>query len=144
MSTPPKKRRPIEEVRAELMESQETKQIAEQLGLSLEDYVAKVLEYYQQPEKEPQVYVASEEQLRAAGFEPPSQKEAMEWLEKVQRGEIDLRPDHLKDGYKKAEKPKVAGIGEDASGSHTSPPELRGSSALKDQVRQQLRGEKKS
>lgn len=149
MTTSTKKRRPLEEVRAELLQSQETKELAQKLGLSIDDYVAKVLEYYADPDKQPMLYVAPEEQLRAAGLEATSTKEAMEWLGKVESGEIDLRPGHMKDGYKVPEKAKVAGIGESLtqSGSSIPAPDVEpaeGSSALRDQVKQQLRGEKKS
>lgn len=96
---PKKPRRPIEEVRAELMVSPETQELAKTLGLSLEDYVEKVLSYYKDPSKEPMVYVASEEQIRAAGVEPPTEKAIVDYLTKVNKGEIDLRPEHMRDQF---------------------------------------------
>lgn len=139
MSDAPKKpRRPVEEVRAELMKSQDTQQIANQLGLKLEDYVEKVLAYYKDPTKQPMVYVVSEEQIRAAGVEPPTEKAIMEWLQKVDSGEIDLRPDHLKDGFKNAEKPPVPGVADSkASGAPAADPQVGG--ALKEQLEQQIK-----
>lgn len=144
MSDAPKKpRRPIEEVRAELMKSEETQQLAKTLGLSLEDYVEKVLSYYKDPNKEPTLYVLSEEQIRAAGVEPPTEKAMTEWLEKVDRGEIDLRPDHMKDGFKKAEKAPISGVADQETSAVRGPeapaadPEVGG--ALKEQLQQQIK-----
>ncbi len=140
---PNKPRRPVEEVRAELMKSEETQQLAKTLGLKLEDYVEKVLAYYQDPNKQPMMYVLSDEQIRAAGVEPPTEKAVMEWLGKVDSGEIDLRPDHLKDGFKKAEKAPVSGVTDpETSGVHgpdapAPSPEVGG--ALKEQLKQQLK-----
>lgn len=116
---PKKPRRPIEEVRAELMASQETRELAKTIGLSLEDYVEKVLSYYQDPSKEPMVYVAPEGEIRAAGVEPPTEKAIVEWLTKVQKGEIDLRPQHMRDQF-------------EAGGGQGAP-----RSALRDQVQKQ-------
>lgn len=143
---PKKPKRPVEEVRAELMASEETKQLAKTLGIGLEDYVEKVLAYYAEPSKQPQIYLAPEEQLRAAGYEPPTEKEILSYLQKVESGEIDLRPEHMKDNYNQAAKPKVAGLGH-TSGSHPMPEGLsgekpatsQGGSALRDQVQKQVR-----
>ena len=142
MSDAPKKpRRPVEEVRAELMKSEETQQLAKTLGLKLEDYVEKVLSYYKDPNKQPMMYVLSEEQIRAAGVEPPTEKAIMEWLQKVDSGEIDLRPDHMKDGFKKPEKAPVSGVADEASvhepAAPAADPEM--GSALKEQLKQQIK-----
>lgn len=132
-----KPRRPLEEVRAELMASAETQQLAQTLGIELKDYVEKVLAYYADPAKDAMIYLAPEEQLRAAGGNPPSDKEVLEYLQKVERGEIDLRPAHQKDGFSAAEKEKVAGLtGRPTGADLQSNP---AGSALKDQVTRQVK-----
>lgn len=105
----PKPKRPVEEVRAELLQNRETAEIARNLGLPLEEYVEKVLGYYQDPAKEPQIYLTTEEQVRAAGVKPTTEKDVLEWLQKVDKGEIDLRPDRMKDAFGGPAKPKSPG-----------------------------------
>lgn len=71
MTTPQKKlTKPIPELRQELLVDKDTLRIAKALKMKIEDYVELVLEYVQNPEKEPELYLATDEELRAVGHEP--------------------------------------------------------------------------
>ena len=50
-----KLKRPVEEIRAELLVDPATQGIASKLGIPVEQYVEKVLDYAQNPEKQPQL-----------------------------------------------------------------------------------------
>lgn len=79
-----------EVARQRLMESPETREIAQNLGMDLAEYVQMVIDYAKHPEKEPMLEVLDDETLESLGAEVPSQGEVMAWLEAVKRGEIDL------------------------------------------------------
>ena len=145
MSEAPKKpKRPAAEVRAELLQSEQTKELAKTLGIGLEDYVDKVMVYYENPEKEPMIYLAPEAQLKAAGYDPPSEKDILDYLGKVDRGEVDLRPGHMKDGFAAAEKPKVSGIHPGPGSPDAGGAAQKGAgSALRDQVQKQVKKDQK-
>lgn len=71
MTTPQKKlTKPIPELRQELLVDKDTLRIAKALKMKIEDYVELVLDYVQNPEKEPELYLATDEQLREVGHEP--------------------------------------------------------------------------
>lgn len=71
MTTPQKKlTKPIPELRQELLVDKDTLRIAKALKMNIEDYVELVLDYVQNPEKEPEIYLATDEQLREVGHEP--------------------------------------------------------------------------
>lgn len=89
-ATPGKKRgltRPVEVVRAELLKDADTKRIAKAVGMELEAYVELVLQYAQDKDKEPVLDVVSDEELRAAGFNPPTPEEAAQMLISAVKGE---------------------------------------------------------
>ncbi|OJH41578.1 hypothetical protein [Cystobacter ferrugineus] len=81
---------PIENIRAKLLADPDTRRIARDVGMELEDYVEMVLHYLRNPEQEPQVYVAPDEELRAAGYDPPSSEEVGQFLLAGARGELGL------------------------------------------------------
>lgn len=72
--------RPREVVKAELLADPNTKKIANSLHIELEAYVEKVLDYAYNPDKEVQLKVASDEELRALGYEPPSPESVGKWI----------------------------------------------------------------
>lgn len=75
MTTPQKKiNKPIPELRQELLADNDTQRIAKALKMPIEEYVELVLDYVQNPEKDPEVYVPSEDQLREMGVEPVSEE----------------------------------------------------------------------
>lgn len=97
---PPKLKKPIEKIRAELLQDPDTKRIAKAVGLELEPYVEMVLDYLQNPDKEPVLKVASDEELRAAGYEPPTTEEIGQFFLAGARGELGLGgPDLSKSGF---------------------------------------------
>ncbi|WP_255208599.1 hypothetical protein, partial [Myxococcus sp. AM009] len=85
-------KRPIEVVRAELLKDPETKKIAEAVSMKLEDYVELVLKYAQDKDKEAEVAVISDEELRRNGFNPLSAEEAANILIKGMKGELPGSP----------------------------------------------------
>lgn len=99
-AAPPKKlKRPVEEVRAELMANEEVRKQAKILKLSLTAYVEKILDYAQNPEKPPQVYVVTDAELKARDPSIPSTMEIHDYLQAIARGEIVISPAHQRDGY---------------------------------------------
>ncbi|MBZ4419186.1 hypothetical protein [Myxococcus sp. RHSTA-1-4] len=85
-------KRPIEVVRAELLKDPETKKIAQAVSMELEDYVELVLKYAQDKDKEAEVAVVSDEELRKNGFTPMSAEEAANILIKGMKGELPGSP----------------------------------------------------
>jgi DNA-directed RNA polymerase specialized sigma subunit len=84
MTTPQKKiNKPIPELRQELLADNDTQRIAKALKMPIEEYVELVLDYVQNPEKDPEVYVPSEDQLREMGVEPVSMEYVEEGLTKI-------------------------------------------------------------
>ena len=84
MTTAQKKlTKPIPELRAELLVDKDTLRIAKALKMKIEDYVELVLEYVQNPDKEPEMYIADDEELRKLGYEPRSAEEVNEGLTKI-------------------------------------------------------------
>lgn len=133
--------RPIEKIREELMASPDSKEMAEKLGVSLEDYVEKVLFYVQNPDKEPMFYLADEEQLKAAGEEFPTVEDTKQWLEKVASGEIDLGPMKFKDGFEAGGGPKLETGGSEPAAAPSDP---AAGAALREQIQRQLKKAPKS
>ncbi|MFP2911449.1 hypothetical protein ACLESD_41775 [Pyxidicoccus sp. 3LFB2] len=85
-------KRPVEVVRAELLKDPETKKIAEAVSMKLEDYVELVLKYAQDKDKEPELNVVPDEELKKNGFTPMSAEEAANILIKGMKGELPGSP----------------------------------------------------
>ena len=104
---------PLEVARQQLMENQEIVQLAEVLGMELEDYVERVLFYATNPDAEPQLHIIEEDELEEMGADVPTMGEVMQWLRDVESGKEDLSPvsarvsDSVSDDFK-AEKSKAA------------------------------------
>lgn len=60
-----------EALREKLMNDPDTKAIAKNLGVELKAYVDQVVHYVTNPDEEPTFYVASDEDMRSIGWEPP-------------------------------------------------------------------------
>ena len=86
---------PLEVVRQQLMEDEDTIAIAKSFELPLEKYVEMVLEYALDPEKEPEIILLDEEVQQTHGENLPSPHEVMNWLEQVASGEIELGPPQM-------------------------------------------------
>ena len=104
----PRLKKPVEKVRAELLADPDTKRIAKSVGMELEAYVELVLDYAQNPDKQPVLHVAEDTELRAAGYEPPSPEEVGQFFVAGAKGELGLEgPDFNKSGFDSA--PSAAG-----------------------------------
>ena len=90
-------KRPIEEIRAELMADPSTQNIAAKLGMELAAYVEKVLDYLQNPDKQPELNVLPEGEAKAQGA--ATTEEVKQWFEDVISGKVDLRPASQKDAF---------------------------------------------
>jgi hypothetical protein len=97
--------RPIEVVRAELMKDPEIAKIAKAAGMELAAFVEKALEYAQDKDKEPVFNVAEDDELKAAGFNVPSEEEVAKLLIKVAKGELGVNEEYEKSQFE-GNKPK--------------------------------------
>ena len=86
---------PLEVVRQQLMEDEDTIAIAKSFELPIEKYVEMVLQYAQDPDKEPELILLDDEVQQTHGEKLPSQHEVLDWLEKVASGEIELGPPQM-------------------------------------------------
>jgi hypothetical protein len=99
-------KRPIEVVRAELLKDSDTKRIAKAVGMEIEAYVELVLQYAQDKDKEPELDVASDEDLRAAGFNPPSAEDVAKVLISAANGTLGVNQEFEKSEFKAGTSPK--------------------------------------
>jgi DNA-directed RNA polymerase specialized sigma subunit len=107
--TPGKKRglkRPVEVVRAELLKDPDTKRIAKAVGMELEAYVELVLQYAQDKDKEPEVHVVSDEELKKNGFNVVSPEEAGKMLVAIAKGEFGVDQSFQNSEFESASGPK--------------------------------------
>ncbi|MBI5547744.1 MAG: hypothetical protein HY901_28005 [Deltaproteobacteria bacterium] len=101
-----KLKRPVEEVRAELLADRATQSIAKRLGLPVEAYVEKVLDYALHPGKQPKLKLLPESVVKARGGNTIAR--VKKWFAAVRAGKVDLRDPREKDGFE--------------GGQHTAPP----------------------
>jgi len=94
-----KLRRPVEEVRAELLANPDVKEQAKLLQIPVADYVEKILDYAQHPQKPAQIAIVPDENLKEYDPSIPTVAEMKGYLEKVVSGEIVISPAHLPDGF---------------------------------------------
>jgi len=130
-------KRPVEVVRAELLKDPETKKIAEAVSMKLEDYVELVLKYAQDKDKEPELAVVSDEELKKNGFTPLSAEDAANILIKGMKGELPgSPPDFEASKFEKdkgaAGKPSLTAPQEQAP---TGPQDPAAQKALQDQLK---------
>ncbi|MBZ4399050.1 hypothetical protein OWM54_20630 [Myxococcus sp. MISCRS1] len=81
-------KRPIEVVRAELLNDADTKKIAKAVGMKLEDYVELVLKYAQDKDLEPELNIVPDEELKKNGITPVTSDEAADLLIRGMKGEL--------------------------------------------------------
>jgi hypothetical protein len=82
--------RPVETVRAELLADPDTQRIAKAVGMELSAYVELVLDYALNPDKQPVLQVATDEDLREAGYNPPSAEDVAQFFISASQGELGL------------------------------------------------------
>lgn len=124
--TPGKKRalkKPIEEIRAELMKDPDTARIAKAVNMELAAYVEKVLDYLQHPDKRPNFDVADENDMRAAGYTPKSEEDIREVFQAVVNGDLDPANKYQKSGFDAGAGVRKATLEVPASGASPSGPE---------------------
>ncbi|MBI2378407.1 MAG: hypothetical protein HYV07_30695 [Deltaproteobacteria bacterium] len=100
----PKRRglqRPIEVFRQELRDDPETTKMAEALGLTVDEFVEKVIGYAKNPDKEPELVVIDEEEAAEEGIDVPSVADVQRWLKDVENGKVPIgtTPVHVEDGF---------------------------------------------
>jgi DNA-directed RNA polymerase specialized sigma subunit len=96
--------RPIEVVRAELLNDPDTQRIAKTVGMELAEYVELVLEYAQDKDKEPVLKIVSDEELHAAGFKTMTNDDAAKLLLKVAKGELGVNEEFEKSEFETGKK----------------------------------------
>lgn len=124
--TPEKKRalkKPVEEIRAELMKDPDTARIAKAVNMELGDYVEKVLDYLQHPEKRPVFEMIDDEDLRAVGYEPMDEQGVHDLFASVVSGELDPANKYQKSGFEDAAAPRKAPITEVPAGTPVAGPQ---------------------
>ncbi|WP_239576988.1 hypothetical protein [Archangium primigenium] len=94
-----KLRRPVEEVRAELLADADVKEQARLLKLPVEKYVEKILDYALHPEKPPAIMIVPDEALKQQDPQAPTVAEIETYLQKVVSGEVVVNPAHQPDGF---------------------------------------------
>ena len=117
-------KKPIEEIRAELMKDKDTARIAKAVNMELPAYVEKVLEYLQYPDRRPTFETISDEELRNVGYEPMSEQGVHDLFASVVNGDLDPANKFQKSGFEGAaggRKPTVTEV--PASGVAPSGPE---------------------
>jgi hypothetical protein len=90
-------KKPVEEIRTELLADERTQSYAKKLNMPLEAYVEKVLYYATHPDEQPVFNVLPDDQVKAMGG--ATVQEVQGWLEKATRGEIPLGPKGYTDGF---------------------------------------------
>jgi hypothetical protein len=98
---PRKLKKPVEEIRAELMADPDVKEQARLLQVDLETYVAKIIDYAQYPDKPPQLQITPDEELKARDPSVPTVDELQTYLQKVVNGEVALNRAQQLDGFNK-------------------------------------------
>ncbi|WP_164018281.1 hypothetical protein [Pyxidicoccus trucidator] len=96
---PKKLKRPVEEVRAELLADKDVKEQAQLLKVDVETYVEKILDYALNPEKPPQLVITPDEELKARDPNIPTVEELQTHLQKIVDGEIMISRAQQRDGF---------------------------------------------
>ncbi|WP_171818159.1 hypothetical protein [Pyxidicoccus fallax] len=98
---PRKLKKPVEEIRAELMADPDVKEQARMLQIDVADYVAKIIDYAQHPEKPPQLTITPDEELKAKYPGTPTVEELQTYLQDVIDGKVMLNRAQQLDGFEK-------------------------------------------
>lgn len=98
---PKKLKKPVPELRAELLADKDVKEQARMLKIDLAEYVEKILDYAQNPEKPPQLIITPDEELKAQDPTVPTVQELQTHLEKIINGEVMVSRAQQLDGFNK-------------------------------------------
>jgi DNA-directed RNA polymerase specialized sigma subunit len=89
-----KLKKPVEQLRVELVADPATQSIAKKLGLPVEEYVEKVLDYAQHPDKQPQLNLIPDGVAKSQGGATTA--DVVKWFNDVAARKIDVRDDRQK------------------------------------------------
>jgi len=93
--------KPISQVREDLRNDPNTIAIVKHMGVDIEEYIDMVIDYGQNPDKEPELDIAPDHELKAADPDfVGTQKDVEDWLKGVNEGEIELGPKSFKNEFK--------------------------------------------
>jgi hypothetical protein len=95
----PRLGRPVEVIRAEIIAAPESKALAQTFGVSVEEYAELVLDYLQNPAKEPVLEVIDEDDAEEQGVALTTPGEVKAWLEDAATGRPDLATPPAQDGF---------------------------------------------
>lgn len=98
---PRKLKKPVEEVRAELLADKDVKEQARLLKIDVAAYVEKILDYALHPEKPPQLVITPDEELKARDPSVPTVDEIGNHLQKIINGEVMVSRAQQLDGFNK-------------------------------------------
>lgn len=96
---PKKLKKPVEEVRAELLADKDVQEQAQLLKIDVKAYVEKILDYALNPEKPPQLIITPDEELKAQDPNIPTVEELQTHLQKIVDGEIMISRAQQRDGF---------------------------------------------
>lgn len=96
---PKKLKRPVEEVRAELLADPDVREQAQLLHVPVEDYVAKILDYAQNPQKLMPLTITPDAELKARDPKAPTISEIQDRLDKIISGEVVISRAQMRDGF---------------------------------------------
>ncbi|EPX60163.1 hypothetical protein D187_002249 [Cystobacter fuscus DSM 2262] len=100
-----KLRRPIDDVRDELLKDPDVKEQARLLQIPVEQYVEKILDYASHPEKPPAIMIVPDEALKKEDPSIPTVAEVETHLQRMVNGEIPIIPGQSQDGFSKGPTP---------------------------------------
>ncbi len=132
----PRTKQTAEQIRAKVLEDPDSKRIASAVGLELNAYADMVVDYAMNPEKEPVLSVASDEELKQAGYTAPTAEDVGRFFVAGAKGELGLESvRHDQSGFDASHKgdgkPSLSG----AEGSQQPKVDSAKSQELMDQVR---------
>jgi hypothetical protein len=87
---------PVEVARQQLIDDSETQELAKTFGVTVEEYADLVLEYAQNPDKQPELHVIDDEEWQESGVDAATTADVRTWFQGVIDGDIDLTPEHQK------------------------------------------------
>jgi hypothetical protein len=131
-----KLKKPIEEIRAELMKDPHTARIAKAVQMELGPYVEKVLEFLEYPDRKPTFNIADEADARATGYVPKTEKDIHDIFAAVVNGDLDPANKYQKSGFEAGAEARKGPVTDAPAGAMPSAPKDDAErQALMDQVK---------
>lgn len=104
MSNEQKPQRNPEELRKKILASEEVHKQAKILGIPVEEYAEKILDYTLNPDKPVQAKMIPDDVAKAQDPRVSTLEEIQTYINKLATGEIEWSPAHIRDGYKVEQK----------------------------------------